>query len=87
MALSLFTERLRKLLEGARNCGRLRPDLDIESTAVAISAIIQGLVNTWVLSDYQFDLKANFTRVWQTVTRGFSALSSDTEYPEGQPCA
>jgi TetR/AcrR family transcriptional regulator len=69
-ALEQYVARLESLLDGAVKQGSLRPDLDTRAAAAAISAMMQGLVNTWVLSNYKFDLKAEFAGIWRTLLQG-----------------
>ena len=70
VALELFAGRLEELLITAKSQGDIREGLDTGATARAISAMIQGLVNTWVLGNYQFDLKAEFKTMWQILVTG-----------------
>jgi len=83
-AIEHFTARLEELLITAKSQGDIRGNLDTGTTARAISAMIQGLVNTWVLSNYKFDLKAEFAVIWQTLVTGLSA--NDREGGSTRPC-
>ena len=68
--LGHFTARLEELLDTAKSQGDIRETLDNGATARAISVMVQGLVNTWVLGNYQFDLKAEFKTMWQILVTG-----------------
>ena len=74
-----YITRLEGLLAGAVSRGQLRPDLDTHASAVAISALLQGMVNTWVLSSYTLDLKQEFTAAWQALLTG---LETGADYPK-----
>lgn len=53
------------LVEGIKS-GELRKDLDLNGTALLFFGMIQGLVNIWALSNYEFDLKKNYELSWNT---------------------
>ena len=69
-ALEKYITKLERILSQALEQGVLRENLDIGSTARIISAIIQGLVNTWVLSNYSVNLKAEFIGMWRVLSKG-----------------
>ncbi len=52
----------------------MRDGLDIASTAALIACLIQGLVNTWVLSGYRLNLKDQFGLIWQDISPGILRL-------------
>ncbi|RPH52246.1 MAG: TetR/AcrR family transcriptional regulator [Desulfobacteraceae bacterium] len=49
--------------------GVVREDIDPEATALLVFGMIQGLVNTWALSNYSFDLTAKFDALWNVFHR------------------
>ena len=60
-----YISRLKELLtEGVRE-GAVRPDIDLESSATLLFALIQGLVNMWALSDGSFKLIEKYTSLWR----------------------
>jgi AcrR family transcriptional regulator len=65
-----YTSSLQKLLEDAAKRDTLKEGVDIKATATLISSVIQGLVNTWVLSNYALDLKKEFADMWSIVSHG-----------------
>jgi AcrR family transcriptional regulator len=69
-ALNKYVERLEHILTQALNQGTLKEGIDVGSTARLISAVIQGLVNTWVLKNYTINLKAEFTSMWKVLSAG-----------------
>ena len=78
--LQLYIGRLRQLLsQGSRN-GFIRTDLDLQACAMLIFGMIQGLVNIWALSGYNFDLSLNYEAMW-------SILQLALRNPIGKPVA
>jgi AcrR family transcriptional regulator len=69
-ALDKYVVKLELILNQALKQGVLRENLDIASTARLISAVIQGLVNIWVLSNYTVNLKAEFIGMWRVLSKG-----------------
>jgi len=61
---------LEELLTNATKEGKLQGNLDFKAMAMLISAMIQGLVNIWVLSNYSIDLKKEFTTAWKILFEG-----------------
>jgi AcrR family transcriptional regulator len=68
-AINRYVKRLERLLVEASNQGALNESVDLGTTARLISAVIQGLVNTWVLSNYSVNLKDEFIGVWRILSR------------------
>jgi AcrR family transcriptional regulator len=69
-ALEKYIDKLEDILRQAGEQGALRNGLDIGSTAGLISDVIQGLVNTWVLSNYTINLKLEFSKIWGVLSQG-----------------
>jgi len=53
------------LAEGVRS-GEVREDLNLETAATLLFGMIQGLVNTWTLSNYKFDSEEKYAALWRT---------------------
>jgi AcrR family transcriptional regulator len=51
------------LLEGIR-VGEIREDIDSSSAAMLFFSAIQGLVNIWALSNYNFNLQERYKPIW-----------------------
>ena len=61
-----YISRLNDLLaEGVRN-GAVQKDIDLESSALLLFTLIQGLVNIWAISDNGFNLIKKFASLWKT---------------------
>jgi TetR/AcrR family transcriptional regulator len=69
-ALDKYVVKLEIILDQALKQRVLRENLDTASTARLISAVIQGLVNIWVLSNYTVNLKAEFIGMWRVLSKG-----------------
>jgi len=69
-----YISRLNDLLaEGVRN-GAVQKDIDLESSALLLFTLIQGLVNIWSLSDGGFNLINKFTSLWKIYRRAIVSL-------------
>ena len=64
--LSKYITELKSLLDDGVEKGEFRPDLDTESSATLLFCMIQGIVNLWYLSDYNFNLKRRYETMWKT---------------------
>jgi AcrR family transcriptional regulator len=71
-ALERYAAKLADILEQARKQGAVRAGLDTAATALLISVSIQGLVNTWVLSNYSIDIRAEFNNMWKILLEGIT---------------
>jgi AcrR family transcriptional regulator len=56
--------RFKELLDKGIKAGLIREDIDPEATALLLFGMIQGLVNTWALSNYSFDLTERYDALW-----------------------
>lgn len=59
-----YLERFRELLDNGIKDGSIREDIDSGATALLLFVMIQGLVNTWALSNYSFDLTERYESLW-----------------------
>lgn len=64
-----YIQRFRGLLDNGIKAGLIRQDIDPEATALLIFGMIQGLVNTWALSNYSFDLTDKYDELWNVFRR------------------
>jgi len=58
-----FHSVLTKEIQGAIDCGELRPDLDAADTANLLIAIMQGTVLRWSITQEKFDLVATGSKM------------------------
>ncbi len=66
-AVGKYTARLEKLLQDAAQAGLLQAEAGPGAAAKLIASLIQGLVNTWVLSNYTLDLRQEFAVRWRVL--------------------
>lgn len=64
-----YLQRFRELLDNGIKAGLIREDIDSEATALLLFVMIQGLVNTWALSNYSFDLTERYDTLWNIFRR------------------
>ena len=64
-----YLQRFRELLDNGIKAGSIREDIDSEATALLLFVMIQGLVNTWALSNYSFDLTERYDELWNVFRR------------------
>jgi AcrR family transcriptional regulator len=67
--LMAYIGRLKHLFEEASRAGTVRDDVDLDSSAMLLFGMIQGLVSIWALGAYQFDLLDHFDRLWAIYRR------------------
>jgi AcrR family transcriptional regulator len=51
------------LIDGIKN-GEVKKDTDVEAAALILFGMIQGMVNIWALSNYDFNLEEKYSRLW-----------------------
>lgn len=68
-SLQKYVSRLKKLLADGIASGQVRQSLDLDAASLLLFGMIQGLVNMWALSNYDFDLVDRYISLWQ-VYRG-----------------
>jgi TetR/AcrR family transcriptional regulator len=59
-----YIGRILDILEQGRNAGVIKPEIDLEAAATLFFGMTQGLVNTWALSRYSFDLEKKHAAAW-----------------------
>lgn len=59
-----YTDRIRGMLGEGVKSGEIRQDIDLEAAATVLFGMIQGLVNTWALSDYSLNLEQRYESAW-----------------------
>jgi AcrR family transcriptional regulator len=62
--INRYTGCLKDLLAEGVKCGEVRHDIDLESAAMVLFGMIQGLVNTWALNNYGFDPQEKYVPLW-----------------------
>ena len=64
-----YLQRFSGLLDSGIKAGAIREDIDSEAVALLLFGMIQGLVNTWALSNYSFDLTERYDALWNVFRR------------------
>ena len=63
-AINKYLRGLEGLLAEGVKAGELRSDLDLKTAAMLWFGMIQGLVTTWALAEYRFDLEERYASLW-----------------------
>ena len=63
--INKYTGRIREILAEGLKSGVVRSDIDLEAAATLFFGMTQGLVNTWALSQYSFNLEEKYTSTWK----------------------
>jgi len=86
--LTEYLNRLRILFEDGARTGSIRSDLDLDDAAILLFGMLQGIVNIWALSNYNFDLTAKYESLWsiyqkaiQTPEQQQPHFSTGNDYP------
>jgi AcrR family transcriptional regulator len=56
---------IKDILQQGKKTGIIRQDIDLDAAATLFFGMVQGLVNTWSLSRYSFDLEEKFASSWK----------------------
>jgi len=67
--LQKYVSRLKELFVDGASARQVRADLDLDAASLLLFGMIQGLVNMWALSNYEFDLVDRYSSLWE-VYRG-----------------
>jgi AcrR family transcriptional regulator len=62
--LTEYLNRLRTLFADGASTNSIRNDIDLDAAAMLLFGMIQGIVNIWALSNYDFDLTAKYKSLW-----------------------
>jgi TetR/AcrR family transcriptional regulator, fatty acid metabolism regulator protein len=62
--INMYIGRIKDILEKGRKAGIVRQDIDLDAAATIFFGITQGLVNTWTLSQYKFNLEEKYLLTW-----------------------
>ena len=59
-----YVTSLKHLLSEGIKSGEIKEGIDIEAAALILFGMIQGLVNIWALSGYDFNLEEKYDQLW-----------------------
>lgn len=68
--------RLEELLTEAERAGLVRKDIDLRDAALLLFGMIQGLIDIWALSNFNFDLDEKYSSLWSVFRRGVQSGQS-----------
>ena len=71
--IQIYVDRLILLLADGVRAGLIWNDTDLESAALLLFGMIQGLVNIWALSGYKFDLTEKYSHLWKVYKESITA--------------
>jgi AcrR family transcriptional regulator len=61
-----YISRVKDILQQGKKAGIIRQDIDLDAAATLFFGMIQGLVNSWALSNYDFNAEERFGALWNT---------------------
>ena len=64
-SINVYIEKLKDLIAEGVSGGFIRDDVDLDSSAMLLFSMIQGMVNIWALGHYRFDLSDTFELLWR----------------------
>jgi AcrR family transcriptional regulator len=67
-----YISRIKNILAEGVKEGAIRGDTDLDSAALLFFGMIQGLVNIWALSQYNFNLQQRYQAVWNVFRNSIS---------------
>lgn len=62
--LTEYLGRIRTFFADGARLNHIRNDIDLDAAALLLFGMIQGVVNIWALSSYNFDLTAKYEALW-----------------------
>lgn len=62
--LTEYLSRVRTFLADGVRINSIRNDIDLDAASLLLFGMIQGVVNIWALSNYDFDLTAKYESLW-----------------------
>ncbi|HAV10614.1 MAG TPA: hypothetical protein DCX22_03240 [Dehalococcoidia bacterium] len=63
--INKYIERIKDIIATGIKAGEIRQNLDTDTAATMFFSMIQGLVNIWTLSNYEFKLEEKAESLWQ----------------------
>ncbi len=82
-AISEYVRRLEGLLSCAVAAGEISKEIDLQSAATLLFAMMQGLVNIWALSNYSFNLEEKYQSLWRIFAKAIA--TRELHLVEGHP--
>jgi AcrR family transcriptional regulator len=70
--INTYINGLKKLLSEGIKVGEVKEDTDIDAAATLLFGMIQGLVNIWALSNYDFNLEQRYSQLWKVFRKSIA---------------
>jgi len=71
--LTDYLSRLRNVFADGGRVNSIRNDIDLDAASLLVFGMIQGIVNIWALSNYDFDLTAKYESLWSIYQKAIPA--------------
>jgi AcrR family transcriptional regulator len=76
--LNEYVNQLRILFEHGVKTGSIRSDIDLDAATMLLFGMIQGVVNMWALSNYDFDLITKYESLWAVYQRAIEPRNNSS---------
>lgn len=63
--INSYTNRIEDVLSQGVKSGIIRQDIDLKAAAFLFFSMMQGLVNSWALNQYGFNLEEKYASLWK----------------------
>jgi len=63
--INKYVGRIKDILEEGRKSRVIRKGINLDAAAILFFGMTQGLVNTWALSQYSFNLEEKYVSTWE----------------------
>lgn len=80
--LTEYLNRLRTLFADGTRTNSIRNDIDLDAAAMLLFGMIQGIVNIWALSNYDFDLTAKYESLWSIYQKAIQTQKLQEPRPD-----
>ena len=81
-AVNNYVGLIRDVLSEGVMAGIIKRDVNLDAAATMYYGMVEGLVNIWTLSHYDFSLVENFASLWDMYRRIVQAAPASAETPQ-----
>jgi AcrR family transcriptional regulator len=86
--LTEYLSRVRTFLADGARVNSIRDDINLDAASLLLFGMIQGIVNIWALSNYDFDLTSKYESLWSVYQKAIQTpeqqqphFSTGNDYP------
>jgi AcrR family transcriptional regulator len=79
--INIYIGKLKDLITQGVKSGFIRDDIDLDSCAMLLFSMIQGMVNVWALGRYGFDLSEKFETLWALFSESIVKRENTVSHP------